>query len=431
MIDDFIEKLIILLNGKIPDKISLENIPDKKEQLFADKFNKLICFMQETHNYIIPLAKGELTEINISHGNFFGSPFKELHSRLLHLTWQTEQIANGDFSQRVDFMGDFSEAFNSMIVSLSEAKESLITERSRLSSIIEATNIATWEWNIQTGMAVVNERWANMIGYTLDEISPVTIDTWTNFNYQEDIELCMKVMNKHLTGELELYECESRMKHKNGSYIWVYGRGKVIKWTDDGKPLFMFGSHQDITTRKENEKKIEHMATHDALTGLPGLRLAKDRAFMAIRTARRKKISAAILFLDLDGFKKVNDTFGHEKGDILLKETAKRLISCVRTTDTVARIGGDEFLIILTEIQVLETAAKIAEKIVKKTSQPHSFNSSSIQVGASIGIAIYPDQGEDVDYLIKQADKAMYHIKNSGKNGYSFSGSNKTYKPQL
>ena len=431
MIDDFIEKLTILLHGKIPDKIGLENIPDKSEHLLAEKINILISFMQETHNFINPLAKGDLTEIKISPGNFFGSPFKELHSSLLHLTWQTEQIAKGDFSQRVDFMGDFSEAFNSMIVSLSEAKESLITERSRLSSIIEATNIATWEWNIQTGVAVVNDRWANMIGYTLEEISPVTIDTWTKLNNPEDLKLCMKVMDKHLSGELELYECESRMKHKNGSYIWVYGRGKVIKWTDDGKPLFMFGSHQDITKRKENEKKIEHMATHDALTGLPGIRLAKDRAFMAVRTSGRKKISAAIMFLDLDGFKKVNDNYGHEIGDILLQETAKRLISCVRTTDTVARIGGDEFLIILTEIQVLETAAKIAEKIIKKLSQPHSINSSKIEVGASIGIAIYPDQGEDVENLIKQADKAMYYIKNTGKNGYSFSGSNKTYKPQL
>ena len=118
MIDDAIEKLDILLQGKIPDKIDTGKITDESEQKLAKMLNQFIVFMQETHDFIIPLSRGELEEIKISPKNFFGSPFKELHSRLLHLTWQTKQVANGDFSQRVDFMGDFSEAFNSMIVSL-------------------------------------------------------------------------------------------------------------------------------------------------------------------------------------------------------------------------------------------------------------------------------------------------------------------------
>ncbi len=113
-----IEKIEILLQGKIPEKIDTENLTDEREQNLAEKLNQLITFMQEVHDFIIPLSKGELAETKISPGNFLGSPFKELHSRLLHLTWQANQVANGDFSQRVDFMGDFSEAFNSMIVSL-------------------------------------------------------------------------------------------------------------------------------------------------------------------------------------------------------------------------------------------------------------------------------------------------------------------------
>ena len=113
-----IEKITILLQGKIPEKIDTGNITDEREQNLAKTLNQLITFMQEVHDFIIPLSKGELAEIKISPNNFFGSPFKELHSRLLHLTWQANQVANGDFSQRVDFMGDFSEAFNSMIVSL-------------------------------------------------------------------------------------------------------------------------------------------------------------------------------------------------------------------------------------------------------------------------------------------------------------------------
>ncbi len=118
MMEKITAKLAILLQGKIPEKIDNGNITDEREQNLAKTLNQLITFMQEVHDFIIPLSKGELAEIKISPKNFFGSPFKELHSRLLHLTWQANQVAKGDFSQRVDFMGDFSEAFNSMIVSL-------------------------------------------------------------------------------------------------------------------------------------------------------------------------------------------------------------------------------------------------------------------------------------------------------------------------
>ena len=118
MIEKITEKLTILLQGKIPEKIDAGKVADESKQKLAEMVNQLITFMQEVHDFTIPLSKGELAEIKISPKNFFGSPFKELHSRLLHLTWQAKQVANGDFSQRVDFMGDFSEVFNSMIVSL-------------------------------------------------------------------------------------------------------------------------------------------------------------------------------------------------------------------------------------------------------------------------------------------------------------------------
>ncbi|MFH2091587.1 MAG: hypothetical protein ABIJ31_04415 [Pseudomonadota bacterium] len=118
MIEKFTEKLAILLQGNIPEEIDIGKISGEREQKLADMLNQLIRFMQEIHDFIIPLSKGELANIKLSPKNFFGSPFKELHSRLLHLTWQANQVANGDYSQRVDFMGDFSEAFNNMIVSL-------------------------------------------------------------------------------------------------------------------------------------------------------------------------------------------------------------------------------------------------------------------------------------------------------------------------
>lgn len=128
MIEKTTEKLALLLQGKIPEKVDAGKIADESKQKLTKMLNKLITFMQEVHDFIIPLSKGELAKIKISPKNFFGSPFKELHSRLLHLTWQANQVANGDFSQRVDFMGDFSEAFNSMIVSL-DNKEKLLKRK--------------------------------------------------------------------------------------------------------------------------------------------------------------------------------------------------------------------------------------------------------------------------------------------------------------
>jgi diguanylate cyclase (GGDEF)-like protein/PAS domain S-box-containing protein len=172
--------------------------------------------------------------------------------------------------------------------------------------------------------------------------------------------------------------------------------------------------------RIQAEEQIKHMATHDLLTDLPSLRLAQDRFPVALNMARRYKKAVAVMFIDLDGFKTVNDTLGHDAGDYVLKQIAQRLLSCVRETDTVARVGGDEFLIIATEINTPENAAQIAEKVIQLASQPVIFKGQQAVIGTSIGIALFPEHGEDMDQLIKQADEAMYIVKNAGKNGFSF-----------
>lgn len=139
MIEETIEKLGILLQGEIPDEFDTEKIVDKSNQKLAKMLNQLIVFMKETHDFIIPLSRGELAEINISPKNFFGSPFKELHANLLHLTWQTKQVANGDYNQHIDFMGDFSEAFNTMIISL-ENNEKLLIQRALIDPLTQLAN---------------------------------------------------------------------------------------------------------------------------------------------------------------------------------------------------------------------------------------------------------------------------------------------------
>jgi diguanylate cyclase (GGDEF)-like protein/PAS domain S-box-containing protein len=176
----------------------------------------------------------------------------------------------------------------------------------------------------------------------------------------------------------------------------------------------------DISERKKSEETIRHMATHDGLTDLPSLRLVKDRLAMAMNRARRNKGMAAVMFVDLDGFKSVNDGFGHDAGDAVLKEVARRLSAAVREIDTVGRCGGDEFIVILTDLQSRDNAASVAEKIVRSLAEPIAHKGQRMSVGASVGIAIYPDDGRDAEDLIKASDDAMYRVKNSSKNAYQF-----------
>lgn len=308
------------------------------------------------------------------------------------------------------------------ITETKRSKEILATERRRLSDILEGTNAGTWEWNVQTGEVVFNERWAEIIGYTLKELEPISIDTWKKHAHPDDVEESGALLEKHFRGELNYYEYEARLKHKDGSWIWVLDRGKVSSWTDDGKPLLMSGTHQDITERKQTEERISHLANHDPLTDLPSLRLAEDRTNMAIQIAKRKKTLSALMFIDLDGFKTINDNYGHDAGDALLRQMAKRLLTTIRKNDTIARIGGDEFLAIVTELQTKNNGGQIAEKIIEVVSQPFIYKGNIMTVGASIGIAFYPKDGDSFELLIKQADDAMYSVKNSGKNDFAFVG---------
>jgi len=163
---------------------------------------------------------------------------------------------------------------------------------------------------------------------------------------------------------------------------------------------------------------LESLALHDTLTGLPNRRLLMDRLSLAIAHARRNKGSMAVMYLDLDGFKQINDTLGHDAGDTLLSMVAARMVAAVRQEDTVARLGGDEFVIVLRELSHADSVAKLASKVIQAVSQPYSIQGRDVSMTASVGVSIYPTHGEEGETLMKSADLALYEAKRTGKNNY-------------
>lgn len=237
--------------------------------------------------------------------------------------------------------------------------------------------------------------------------------------HPQDQALVSEHLKLHLT-QGESCEFSFRIVLPDGTVRWiehaclpVFGKGHEF--------LGRRASNRDITDRKMAEAQIRQLAYFDSLTGLPNRRMLYDHLHRALTQARRFDRSLALMFLDLDYFKQVNDTLGHEVGDQLLKEVAKRLDNCIRNGDTVARVGGDEFIIVLSEITAPQDAAQVAQKIISVMAKPVCLDGHVLNVTVSIGIAVYPNHGdEDVQSLMKKADAAMYDAKSAGRNAYAF-----------
>lgn len=219
----------------------------------------------------------------------------------------------------------------------------------------------------------------------------------------------------------QVFEKEFRFRTKDGTFL--VGLFTTNLMDISGTPCLLL-TIQDVTSRKADEERIRHLATHDFLTDLASGTLAAEKLDLALAIAARNAARIAVLFMDLDGFKQVNDTWGHEAGDTLLVEIARRLRSCVREADVPARVGGDEFVIILHEVGTAADACAVAEKILSAVREPFFFGDAQAAISASVGIACYPDHGSDRGALIRAADGAMYRAKQAGKNRWCMAGGN-------
>jgi diguanylate cyclase (GGDEF)-like protein/PAS domain S-box-containing protein len=207
-----------------------------------------------------------------------------------------------------------------------------------------------------------------------------------------------------------------RVEKKDGSLVWFETTSRSVRDVVTGEIHEIVGVSRDVTERKRVEEQIEYQAYHDALTGLPNRRLFRDRLTVALAHARRMKHPLAVMFLDLDRFKVVNDTLGHSIGDELLKSIAARLQASLREEDSVARMGGDEFTVLLADLKTIDDAAKIAQKVLDTVAQPLQIEGTELFITTSIGIALFPNDGDTAEALLANADHAMYRAKDAGRN---------------
>lgn len=262
--------------------------------------------------------------------------------------------------------------------------------------------------------------WANpateqLLGYQLNELIGSGADML--FLSREEYEKYDRESRPMLASG-NTCSIELQARRKNGTVVWVRRIGKALLPDDISQGVIWI--NEDISERKASDERIRYMALHDMLTGLANRILLNDRLNQAIIHSNRTGTKVALMFLDLDRFKEINDGLGHNIGDLLLQEVAHRLVRCVREADTVARLGGDEFVIVLPNLVEGFDSAKVARKILQTLAQPFLINGKMLMTTSSIGISIYPDDATDDEDLMKHADIAMYRSKEAGRNTYHF-----------
>jgi diguanylate cyclase (GGDEF)-like protein/PAS domain S-box-containing protein len=261
----------------------------------------------------------------------------------------------------------------------------------------------------------VNNAFSEMTGFTAEEVTGVNAPEINFGMISPDINILIRQGIK----QNGYWEGEVRSRRKSGEFFHEWLRITAIK-NDQGKIINCLGIFSDISARKISEEKIHFLAYHDNLTSLPNRLLIRDRMEQARAYADREKHKLALLFLDLDNFKTINDSLGHKCGDALLILVAERLGECLRETDLISRQGGDEFLIVLSELKDSEVVTRICEKILARLLDPFFIEGNELTTSASIGVSMYPDDGVDFDTLLRQADTAMYRAKDGGRNTWRF-----------
>lgn len=291
-----------------------------------------------------------------------------------------------------------------------------LTEKERIWKLaLEGAGDGVWDYEVNQNRNRISKKWAELLGYSENELSD-DISEWRERIHPDDYPTVMQTLEDYLAGKSKLYSIEHRLRCKDNSWKWILARGMIVERDRLFRPTRMVGTITDISKMKASEALILEQANFDALTGLANRRAFFARLNHEIKIYDRYQYGFALLFIDLDEFKEVNDQYGHHTGDEVLKDISKRILETIRSTDLVARLGGDEFIVLLSNLDAPKHAESLAQKLLESITHPINVDGDSVTVSASLGIAHCPLNGTVADTLINKADKAMYAAKNKGKN---------------
>ena len=309
------------------------------------------------------------------------------------------------------------------ITELKRTEQALRKSEERLRLVLLGSNDAPWDWDLQNQSVYYSPRWWQMISLEVEE-QPSTIALWDSLLHPDDKQRVDASLTRIFSSSVQSFELEFRLRHRDGHYVPMLSRGFILR-DDDGKALRVSGTNTDLSERKLAEERIHQLAYYDALTELPNRHLLMEQLRKALLGCARNQSQGALLFIDLDNFKALNDTLGHDMGDLLLQQVAQRLRDSVREVDTVARLGGDEFVVMLEDLseESQETALQaelVGQKILTELSRPYSLRQRPYRSTPSIGIALFDQHTAGLEELLKQADVAMYQAKAEGRNTLRF-----------
>lgn len=320
------------------------------------------------------------------------------------LTWQGQQAIQV-------LMRDVTE--------LKQAQDKLFIMSKRLQLAIEGAGEGIWDWDIPSNSYTFSGGLKKILGYGPVGIEHEPVD-WQTLIHVDDLPKVYDAVRSCLNGDMPTYQCEYRIRAKDTTWKWVLSRGVIVDRDKNDKPIAMTGTMTDITDRKDSEDQAWRHANLDALTGVPNRRFFRDRLNHELDRFHRTNQKTAILFIDLDRFKEVNDVFGHDAGDLLLKDAVTRIQTCVRETDTIARLGGDEFIVMMNELDSLHPIEFTCQRILNALAESFQVRNEIVYVSASIGIALFPFDASEPDDLVRKADQAMYAAKKNGKNQFCY-----------
>lgn len=309
------------------------------------------------------------------------------------------------------------------ITDILSAQKKLEYSEHLMRNVLETIGAGIWDWHLPTGKLTHNALWYEMLGYSPDDLSGTVAD-FERCLHPDDAPFVKRAIEQALTNG-STYLHEHRMVRKDGQVIWVKDRGRVIERAEDGSALRMIGCFADISTRKRAEHEIHRLAFYDPLTKLPNLRMLKERLDKLLARCRQEQAQSYLLFIDVDHFKELNDIHGHSAGDVLLQQLADGLQMVVGPGGTVARFGGDEFVIIAdglheTQADAADAASAMVSRIRGLCDEPFLLGADEFQTSLSVGVTLVGSQSADVDEVLRQADLAMYQAKGAGRNTFQF-----------